>query len=377
MVFAPVGGPPTLGEAVDNTTLPWTTVGNAPWLGQTTVSYAGGDAARSGAIAHAQVSTLRTTVAGPGVLSFWWRTSSEAGFDLLKLAVDGVVQAGAISGETAWAQRSVTLGAGNHTVEWSYAKDATVAVGQDAGWVDAVSFTPSAPSLGLTVAKAGTGTGTVISQPAGIQCGPTCTANFTQGSAVTLTASPNAGSNFTGWSGACSGSAGCALSMDAAKSVTATFTLVPVVVDLMTALDVNFGPWLQYGGAPWFGQTATFYFGGSAAQSGAITHNQQTTVAATVTGPGTLRYWWRTSSEANFDFLRFTYDGAVQTGGISGEQPWQQQVWTIPAGTHSVSWVYSKDGTVSSGSDAAWLDKVEFVPGAVAPATQNAVVRLR
>jgi uncharacterized protein (DUF2141 family) len=80
-----------------------------------------------------------------------------------------------------------------------------------------------ASNFTLTVSKNGTGSGTVTSNPAGINCGSTCSANFAQGSTVTLSATPASGSSFAGWSGACSGTGSCTVTMDAAKSVTATF----------------------------------------------------------------------------------------------------------------------------------------------------------
>ncbi len=79
------------------------------------------------------------------------------------------------------------------------------------------------PALALTVGKAGTGSGTVTSSPAGINCGATCSANFGKSNPITLTATPDAGSALTSWSGACTGSGGCTVTMDAAKSVTANF----------------------------------------------------------------------------------------------------------------------------------------------------------
>ena len=78
--------------------------------------------------------------------------------------------------------------------------------------------------LGLGVTKAGTGSGTVTSSPAIIDCGSTCSGNFANGSSVTLTAIPAAGSIFTGWSGACSGTIGsCTVAMSEARSVTSNF----------------------------------------------------------------------------------------------------------------------------------------------------------
>jgi hypothetical protein len=75
----------------------------------------------------------------------------------------------------------------------------------------------------LTVTRAGLGSGTVTSSPASINCGTTCSALFTGGTVVTLTATPGPNSTFTGWSGDCSGTAACTVTMDTAHNVTATF----------------------------------------------------------------------------------------------------------------------------------------------------------
>ena len=73
------------------------------------------------------------------------------------------------------------------------------------------------------MAKAGTGSGTVTSSPAGISCGADCSEPYNSGTVVTLSQAATAGSTFTGWSGACTGTGACQVTMSAAKSVTATF----------------------------------------------------------------------------------------------------------------------------------------------------------
>jgi hypothetical protein len=105
-------------------------------------------------------------------------------------------------------------GTGDCVVTMDEAKDVT-----------AVFSDPTNPML--IVHKDGTGTGTVTSVPAGIDCGITCTFGFPASTVVTLTATPTASSEFTGWSGeGCSGTGTCVVTMDVARTVTATFTHV-------------------------------------------------------------------------------------------------------------------------------------------------------
>jgi hypothetical protein len=75
----------------------------------------------------------------------------------------------------------------------------------------------------LTVTKAGVGNGTVTSSPAGINCGLTCVATYNNGTTVILTARATGRNRFGGWSGACSGTGSCVVSMTANRSVTAIF----------------------------------------------------------------------------------------------------------------------------------------------------------
>ena len=74
----------------------------------------------------------------------------------------------------------------------------------------------------LSVATLGDGLGRIVSAPAGIDCGSTCAAVFDPGTMVTLTAIPEPGTLFGGWTGDCAGVAPCAITMDAAHSAGAT-----------------------------------------------------------------------------------------------------------------------------------------------------------
>jgi len=84
-------------------------------------------------------------------------------------------------------------------------------------------------SVQLSVKAAGAGAGTVSSNPAGIDCGQACTASFSSGTQVSLTASPKANSFFAGWSGACSGTGVCNVTLMQNMSVMANFSTTPVL----------------------------------------------------------------------------------------------------------------------------------------------------
>lgn len=79
----------------------------------------------------------------------------------------------------------------------------------------------------LSVTLAGSGSGLVSSNPSGISCGTACSASFDSGAPVALSAQASSGSQFAGWSGACTGSGDCSVTVVAAESVTATFNVLP------------------------------------------------------------------------------------------------------------------------------------------------------
>lgn len=266
----------SLASALDTTGLTWTTSGNVNWAPQTTVSQDNVDSAKSGAITHNQESRMETTITGPATVAFWWKVESEQNYDWLRVELNGTQQF-RISGNINWQARTVAVPAGQHTLRWVYAKDASVSAGADSGWVDRVEVRQAQPPPSLADAL----------DNAGIQ-------------------------------------------------------------------------WASAGNQPWFAQTTVTRDGTDALQSGPVADNQFSRLEATVLGPANLTFWWKVSSEQNFDFLSFDLNGAPHAAAqpISGDVDWQQKTVPIPAGTHRVRWSYTKDGSASAGSDAAYLDQV-------------------
>jgi hypothetical protein len=79
----------------------------------------------------------------------------------------------------------------------------------------------------LTVVRSGAGSGVVTSDPTGLVCGSECEAQFAEGEIVALAAAPAPGSRFEGWSGACTGLGACLVTINAAREVGASFSVVP------------------------------------------------------------------------------------------------------------------------------------------------------
>ncbi len=131
-------------------------------------------------------------------------------------------------GETVTLTASPSLG--SEFVEWEgcdaepSATKCEVTIEGDRVVVAVFELEPPPSEFALTVSLAGTGSGTVTSSPAGINCGIDCSEAFASGTEVTLTASTSSASTFSGWSGACAGTGACKVTMSATRSVTATFT---------------------------------------------------------------------------------------------------------------------------------------------------------
>jgi uncharacterized repeat protein (TIGR02543 family) len=229
--------------------------------------------------------------------------------------------AGGASQRFTWSCTATTFG--------SYVFGATVAA-TDLNTGGALSVSPPAvpvnytTDLVLVIAPAGDGSGTVNSSPAGINgCTPTggtCTAIFVSGTVVTLTAAPATGSTLV-WSG-CTPVPGnanqCTVTIDGAKTVTATFTLVQEALTITPPTDgtitCNGGCQASYGYGSTVTLTATpspgFSFG---AWTGACSATTGATCTLTMTAPMTVG----ATFTANVQDLTVSASPAAGTTGIT------------------------------------------------------------
>jgi hypothetical protein len=199
---------------------------------------------------------------------------------------------------------------------------------------------------------------------------------FTMGQLVTLTAIPDPGQAFVGWSGAATGTKSTiSLFMNTNESITATFGF-----PLAEALDNTNLVWTTSGDELWFGQAEVSEDGVSAAQSGPIVsyYNGSTFVGDTTSLQTSfylgqsqqLGFWWDVSSQPP-DGVTFSINNVV-VASLSGQSvPWQQIQTNLPAGAYTLAWTFSKGPVdIPSGipsADAAWVDEVSLASSIALP----------
>lgn len=157
MALAGVTAYASINTALDNTALTFTTGGGASWFEQTADVKVGKTALRSGAITDGEETWIETTVPSAGMLSFWWKVSSESvNWDWLEVSVDGEQKAKIGGTGDGWSKKNVFVAAGQ-TVRWKYLKDDDYSSGQDCGWLDGVEFASAPESMAVTFVTNGGG----------------------------------------------------------------------------------------------------------------------------------------------------------------------------------------------------------------------------
>jgi len=141
-----------------------------------------------------------------------------------------------------------------------------------------------------------------------------------------------------------------------------------ISLTLMVAPDEGFEtgnfstyPWVQGGDLPFSIVTDDPYSGTYTAKSGAITHNQTSSLSLVldIESAGDVSFYRKVSSEANYDYLYFYVDNVLM-GSWAGTVAWGIASYPLTIGIHEFRWTYYKDGAVTSGSDCAWIDHIIF-----------------
>jgi hypothetical protein len=136
-------------------------------------------------------------------------------------------------------------------------------------------------------------------------------------------------------------------------------------VESSTAEDFETGDfskfdWVSLGDADWIVTSDEYNSGTKSARAGAINDNENTTLEVTLDCiSGQISFYCKVSSEWDYDYLRFYIDG-TQQDEWSGNEDWTEVSFPVRAGRRTFEWVYSKDGSSSSGSDTVWIDDIEF-----------------
>jgi probable HAF family extracellular repeat protein len=360
-------------------------------------------AARSPEIGDYNSASFSTVVTGPTNVTFWWRISAaEQAF--LEVAVDDAAVR-CISGETEWQQANLDLPAGEHTLTWRFWKNEAGSAGEDAAWVDQLTLGPGDAGSGeITVFTTGgdaawflqaatTHDGLNAWQSGGLGDGESCHLNTVVTGPGTLTfwwqaESEEYADYLEFWLDG--------LPQDGISGVAswrqATYTLGPGThqlewrytkdgsqgegADAGWVDEVYFTPdspdtyeltnFTSTGAAAWFNQTANSHDGVEAWQSGPLDDDEASSLETTVIGPGTLTFWWMVESEECCDPLEFSVGGAT-LASMAGQVPWQQEIFELAPGNHTLRWRYTKDGSVAVGRDAGWVDAVLFTPGVIPP----------
>jgi subtilisin family serine protease len=181
---------------------------------------------------------------------------------------------------------------------------------------------------------------------------------------VVLTALTSQNYGFDGWTGSVNASTNpLIIVVRSNMTVTASFSLLPHTDDFESG-DLSGLAWTTGGNAPWIVQNTNASAGSFAARSGVISDLQTSSLFLTTNlQAGTGSFDYMVSSEEGWDFFEFYVDG-VRGLQRSGEMTnWNNYVFPLTAGAHTLEWRYHKDLVAAAGMDAAFIDNVDLPIG--------------
>ena len=138
------------------------------------------------------------------------------------------------------------------------------------------------------------------------------------------------------------------------------------IVDLAEAMDATNLVWTSSGQKPWFVQSTNTHDGIAAAAVGPLPVYAESLIQTSVTGPGTISFWWADSFNTTFTFL---IDGTTRAiWQQSSGSIWGNATFYLAAGRHVLTWKAGNTrNPFSYPSCMAYLDQVKFTPGSTLP----------
>ncbi|WP_298666605.1 PKD domain-containing protein, partial [uncultured Methanofollis sp.] len=155
-------------------------------------------------------------------------------------------------------------------------------------------------------------------------------------------------------------------------NVTFTPKAVPVPTTLKEALDADNLEWATDGESEWTVDTTTGVKGGGCARSGPVEYSyQESNLLTSVTGPGTLTFWWNVSSSTE-EYFHFTIDNDQVGTSINGtDHTWEERTAEIGPGKHTLTWCYFRNSDEPKGEDCGWVDNVTYTQHIATAFTAN------
>ncbi|KAJ6248745.1 type i restriction enzyme ecoki r protein [Anaeramoeba flamelloides] len=389
----------------------------AQWDGDTEYFYYDNDSARSGVCENDASSWFVSEISRKTYISFYWKVSSESGYDFLRFYIDDVFQ-NEISGEVDWTEMSYNIEKENSTsLKWEYSKDGSGSSGMDCGWVDKLVIEDqSVPSITLNEALDNDNldftTGDIYtwygqeedSYYGGSAVSSSLCKYNSEDSEMSTTFEGYGKFSFY-WRAICeNGMCQTAFNIDGSskniifgqqesweqviyynlkegvREITWGYGLMMdsdnydnyCVLDkvqfeqykdisLNEALDNQDAVLSTEGDNNWYGQDEISMDGNSAARSGNIKESQTSEMHALVNGKGFVSFSWKFEPVEDYDSLKFKINGETQDY-ISDPMDWTKASYNIETdGEHKLTWLFSKSTTKSSMDQGfAWVDQLVF-----------------
>lgn len=112
----------------------------------------------------------------------------------------------------------------------------------------------------------------------------------------------------------------------------------------------------------WARSTTQAHGGSYSLKAATITHNEESAIVITLPDNAqTIQFWWKVSSENNYDYFAFGIDENDELFARSGDQGWSQSIVYDVTTAETVTFRYYKDTAASGGSDTAWIDDIELI----------------